>query len=175
MTRGPGNWGLGVDLGPPGRARRFGHTGHTVGFSSEFVIYPDSCQGAVVMTNADQGGWIVAEALRAIGDVHGWPDRAPQTVQAAIPLTPAIAARFLGSYRLRDFPAERFAISLRAGGLYWARAGHVGRALLPESDGRLFSPDSRMTLEAVEPAAERARTLSLSFGGGRNLAERIGD
>ena len=175
MTRGPGNWGLGVDLGPPGRARRFGHTGHTVGFSSEFVFYPDSCQGAVVMTNADQGGWIVTEVLRAIGDVHGWPDRAPQEVRAAIALTPAIAERFIGSYRLRDFPAERFTISLRAGELYWARAGHVGRALLPESDDRLFSPDSRMMLEAIEPAGDRARTLSLSFGGGRNVAERIGD
>lgn len=175
IRRGPGNWGLGIDLGPPGGARRFGHSGHTVGFSSEFVFYPDSCQGAVVMTNADQGRWIVAELLRAIGDVHGWPDRAPPTVQAAVPLTPDIAARFLGSYRLRDFPAERFTISLRAGALYWARAGHVGRALLPESGSRLFSPDSRMLLEAVETDGAGARILSLSFGGGRNLAERIGE
>lgn len=153
----------------------FGHTGHTVGFSAEFVMYPDSCQGAVVMTNADQGGWIVTEVLRAIGDVHGWPDRAPSAVQTAIALTPAIAERFVGSYRLRDFPAERFTISRRSGGLYWAREGHVGRALLPESGNRLFSPDSRMTLEVTEPAVRKAQTLSLSFGGGRNVAERIGD
>lgn len=176
MTRGLGNWGLGVDLGSPGGARRFGHTGHNIGFSSEFVMYPDTCQGAVVMTNADQGGWLVSEVLRAIGDTYGWPDRRPSVVQAAIPLTDAIAERFVGTWRLRDFPAERFTISRRSGGLYWARAGHVGRDLLPETDGRLFSPDSRMTLAAAADAdAEKARTLLLSFGGGQNVAERIGD
>ena len=173
MRRGLGNWGLGVDLGPEGPARRFGHSGHNVGFSSEYVMYPDTCQGAVVMTNADQGGWLVAEILRAIGDSHGWPDRRPAAVQAAIPLTGAIAARFLGTYRLRDFPAERFTISRRAGGLYWARVGYVGRDLLPEAEGRLFSPDSRMTLEVDDPTVERAQTLTLSFGGGTNVAERI--
>jgi CubicO group peptidase (beta-lactamase class C family) len=175
MVRGPGNWGLGVDLGPVGQPRRFGHTGHNVGYSSEFIMYPDTCQGAVVMTNADQGGWLVSEILRALADTYGWPDRRPSTVQAAIPLTPSIAERFVGTYRLRDFPAERFTISRRAGGLYWARAGHVGRDLLPETEGRLFSPDSRMTLEAPDPNVARAAMLSLSFGGGRNIAERVGD
>ena len=175
MTRGPGNWGLGVDLGPPQGARRFGHTGHNIGFASEYVMFPDSCQGAVVMTSADEGGWLVTEILRAIGDTYGWPDRRPATVQAAIPLTEAIAMRFAGTYRLRDFPAERFTISRRPGGLYWARVGHVGRDLLPEAEGRLFSPDSRMTIEADNTGAEKAQILTISFGGGRNVGERIGD
>lgn len=174
MTRGPGNWGLGVDLGRPGGARRFGHTGHNTGFVSEYVMYPDTCQGAVVMTNADQGGWLVTETLRAIGEAYGWPDRPPPLVQTAAPLTDAIAERFVGSYRLRDFPAERFTITRRAGGLYWARLGYIGRDLLPDPEGRLFSPDSRMLFEAIAPGTGRAQTLSISFGGGRNVAERIG-
>jgi hypothetical protein len=175
VTRGPGNWGLGVDLGPAGPVRRLSHSGHTHGFVSEYVLYPDSCQGAVMMTNADQGGWLAAELLRAIGEVRNWPGRTPPPVQAAVPLTPAIRARFEGMYRLRDFPAERFTVSRRGGGLYWARVGFVGRELLAAGEGRLFSPDSRMTLEAEDPGAARARTLSLSFGGGTNVAERIGD
>jgi CubicO group peptidase (beta-lactamase class C family) len=173
MTRGLGDWGLGVSLGPPEKARRFGHTGHNVGFVSEYVMYPDSCRGAVVMTNADQGGWLATEILRAIGDAYDWPDREPLPVQAAVPLTDTIAKRFVGTYRLKDFPAERFVISRRPNGLYWARVGHVGRDLLPGSDTRLFSPDSMMTLEVADPKPASARTLSLSFGGGQNLAERI--
>lgn len=175
MSRGPGNWGLGVDLGRPGGTRHFGHTGHNIGFVSEYVMYPDSCQGAVVMTNADQGGWLASEILSAIGAAYGWPDRTPPVVQAAIPLTDRIAQRFVGTYRLRDFPAERFTISRRYGSLYWARVGYVGRDLLPEADGRLFSPDSRMILETTDSAAGRAATLSLSFGSGRNVAERVAD
>ena len=175
MARGLGNWGLGVELGRPGGARRFGHTGHNTGYSSEYVMYPDSCQGAFVMTNADEGVPLASELLRAIGDTYGWPERVAPTVQAAIPLTETIAARFVGTYRLRDFPAERFVISRRPGGLYWARAGHVGRDLMAQTEGRLFSPDSRMTLEVADLGVDRAQTLSLSFGGGTNVAERVRD
>jgi len=174
MTPGLNNWGLGVQLGEPGGPRRIGHTGHNVGYVSEYVMYPDSCQGAVVMTNADQGGWLVSEILRAIGDAYGWPEARPSPVQAAIPMTETIAQRFIGSYRLRDFPAESFTIGRKPdGGLYWARKGHVGRDLLPEHAGRLFSPDSRMTLESIDPAAIPTKSLELNFGGGKNIADRI--
>lgn len=174
MMPGLKNWGLGVELGGNDQQRRFGHTGHNVGFVSEYVMYPDSCQGAVVMTNADQGGWLVSEVLRAIGDAYGWPDRQLLPVQPAVPLTEAIAKRFVGTYRLRDFPAEKFRISRKPdGGLYWARIGHIGRDLLPESAGRLFSPDSKMTLDAIGEKAGKAGTIELSFGGGRNIADRV--
>ncbi len=175
MTRGLGNWGLGVDLGRPGGARHFGHTGHNIGFVSEYVMYPDTCQGAVVMTSADQGGWLVTETLRAIGAAYGWPDRQPPIVQVAAPLTDVLTERFAGTYRLRDFPTERFTITRRPSGLYWARIGFIGRDMLPDPQGRLFSPDSRMQIEAISPAVGRAQSLSVSFGGGQNIAERVAD
>ena len=50
--------------------------------------------------------------------------------------------------------------------LYWARVGHIGRDLLSESAERLFSPDSKMTLDAITEKAGKADTLELSFGGG---------
>jgi CubicO group peptidase (beta-lactamase class C family) len=69
MTRGPGDWGLGVALGPAGR---FGHTGSNAGFTSAFVLYPEPCRGAAVMTNADNGRALIDEVLAAIGAVYGW-------------------------------------------------------------------------------------------------------
>lgn len=174
MSRGPGNWGLGVDLGPPDSPRQFGHTGRSIGFTSMLIVYPDTCQGAAVMTNGDEGGWLIQELMRSIGDAYGWPGQRPSEVQATIELTDAIANRFVGTYRLRDHPTEIFAISRkREGGLYWAREGRVGRDLVPRGEMSLFSPDSVMTLEAVEPVGSRATTLRLGFGGGVNLAERV--
>jgi len=173
MTRGPGNWGLGVDLGPADGARQISHTGKNVGFTSMFIIYPESCQGAVVMTNGYDGGWLIKEVIRAIGDVYRWPARNTLPARAALPLTTSIAERFVGIYRLRDFPAERFSITRDSDGeLIWAREGHVGRSLLPEAEGKLFSPDSVMTIEALLPSEPRARAVKLSFGGGSNIAER---
>ena len=174
MTPGLEHWGLGVELGKPEGPRRIGHTGHNTGFASEYVMYPDTCQGAVVMTNGDEGGWLITETLRAIADAYHWPEPRASKVQAAVPLTEAIARRFVGTYRLRDFPTETFTISRKAdGGLYWARKGHVGRDLLPAQTARLFSPDSRMTLDALDPADDRAMTLEAGFGGGKNIADRI--
>ena len=174
LTPGLKNWGLGVELGPPDGPRRIGHTGHNVGYVSEYLLYPDSCQGAVVMTNPDQGGWLVSEVLRAIAATYHWPEARPSPVQSAVPMTDAIAKRFVGSYRLRDFPTETFTISRKVSGeLYWARSGHIGRDLLAEGDAQLFSPDSRMTIKAVDPQSIVASSLELSFGGGKNIADRI--
>jgi len=172
MTRGLGNWGLGVNLGPDDGVRQISHTGKTIGFTSMFIIYPDRCQGAAVMTNGYDGGWLINEIMGAIGYVYRWPDRKEAAVQSTIPLTEAIANRFAGNYRLKDFPAERFSISRDAhGDLRWAREGHVGRTLLPATPAKLFSPDSVMTIESPDP--DRATTVVLSFGGGSNIAERI--
>ncbi|MEQ8742659.1 serine hydrolase domain-containing protein [Parasphingorhabdus sp.] len=173
MTRGPGNWGLGVDLGKPDQPRQFSHTGHTTGYQSMLIMYPDTCQGAAVMTNADEGAWLVQEVMRSIAQAYAWPGQKPRAVQRAIPLTEDVSRRFVGKYRLKDFPSERFTISRKPdGGLYWARDGHIGRDLLPATDTRLFSPDSEMSL-SVASASAQATTLQLSFGGGNNVAERI--
>lgn len=174
VAPGLGNWGLGVELGSRDGPPRFGHTGHNIGYASEFVMYPDTCQGAVVMTNGDEGGWLITETLRAIADAYHWPEQRPSTVQAAVPLTELIALKFVGTYQLRDFPTEKFTISRKSdGGLYWARKDRVGRDLLPAQANRLFSPDSKMTLDAVAQTAGRATTLEARFGGGKNIADRI--
>jgi hypothetical protein len=126
------------------------------------------------MTNGDEGGWLIQELLRSIADAYGWPGQRPLQVRSAIPMTNAIATRFVGYYRLRDFPAERFSIRRTPeGGLYWAREGRVGRDLLPASETSLFSPDSVMTIEPMEQGGPRARTLRIGFGGGVNIAERV--
>ena len=69
MMRQAGNWGLGVDLGPPGGERRFSHNGANTGFSALLVYFPDRKQGAAIMMNgADQSGFIyeVAAAIARI-------------------------------------------------------------------------------------------------------------
>jgi CubicO group peptidase (beta-lactamase class C family) len=174
MTRGPGNWGLGVDLGPDNVPRQFGHTGANAGYQSAFIMYPDTCQGAVVMTNSDEGNWLMSEVMDAIGAAYGWPGHEAPKVQTAVRVTRGIIEQFAGTYRLHDYPTEKFTISQKPDGtLYWARVGHIGRDLLPQSATRLFSPDNAMTLQVRSSSGGKATSLNLSFGGGvLNVADR---
>ncbi|MFP5287703.1 MAG: serine hydrolase, partial [Thermoanaerobaculia bacterium] len=97
----PGGWGLGFELHGTGNAARFGHTGSVFGYRSAFVVYPATGQGAVVMTNSDNGVPLVEEILRAVSAEYGWSDYMP--VEKVIVAQPVEVLRdYVGRYRLED-------------------------------------------------------------------------
>ncbi|MBL8234506.1 MAG: beta-lactamase family protein, partial [Bryobacterales bacterium] len=64
--------GLGVQLhGDPPVA--FGHGGSNEGFKCNLLMYLESGNGIVVMTNGDRGGAIASEVTRAAIEEYGWP------------------------------------------------------------------------------------------------------
>jgi CubicO group peptidase (beta-lactamase class C family) len=66
--------GLGFDLGGERLAFHFSHTGGTWGSTSLLWMYPDTGQGAVIMTNSASGqGAIRFEVLLSIAAEYGWP------------------------------------------------------------------------------------------------------
>lgn len=178
LRRQAGAWGLGVEVSPAGAPRQFSHTGAPVGFRTLWLMFPDTCQGATLMTNADEGMAVAYEIARAIADARGWPDPMPSEHAAAIAMTPAIAARFAGRYALVDFPAERFEVTAHAdGSLTWSREGRQRRDLVATSARELLSPDSgmRLALPPQDTADGPAARLELRFPGGLNLARRIAE
>jgi CubicO group peptidase (beta-lactamase class C family) len=52
---------------------RFGHGGSNMGFQCDLTASIDGGWGAIVMTNSDVGASLVADVMRAIFDVYGWP------------------------------------------------------------------------------------------------------
>ncbi|HUQ90744.1 MAG TPA: hypothetical protein VM120_03615 [Bryobacteraceae bacterium] len=72
LTRQKGNWGLGVQLRGEGAAFNFGHGGSNAGFKCALVMLLESGNGAVVMTNGDQGGKLATELIREIANEHHW-------------------------------------------------------------------------------------------------------
>jgi CubicO group peptidase (beta-lactamase class C family) len=176
MRRQAGAWGLGVELSPDGAPRKFSHTGAPVGYRTLWLMFPDTCQGATIMTNADEGMTLAHEVARAIADQYGWPDPMHSERASFVPLTDAIAARFTGTYQLRDFPAERFEVErLLDGTVTWARQGRGRKALAASGPNELLSPDSGMRLVALDrsPRDDVVTTLELRFPGGVNIAQRV--
>ncbi len=68
------NQGLGIYLVGEGPAFRALHKGGFVGFVCLYVFYPNTGQGAVLMSNSAGGRWLQPELLAAIAQEYQWPN-----------------------------------------------------------------------------------------------------
>lgn len=93
-----GAHGLGFAIGGSPDDPTFGHGGSNAGFRAQWIVYQDRGQGAVVMTNGDQGGALVVEILRGLAELYDWPDFRPE-VRSHRRLTPDELRPYEGGYR----------------------------------------------------------------------------
>lgn len=68
-----GDWGMGVQLAQAGAPHDFGHTRARTGYRTLWLMFPDACQGVVIMTNGDEGMSLSAEFARALADHFNLP------------------------------------------------------------------------------------------------------
>jgi CubicO group peptidase (beta-lactamase class C family) len=96
------NYGLGLGIKQFDDSIQFSHGGGNEGFRCILVGYTGTGQGAVVMTNSDNGDLLMMEVIRSIAQVYHWPDFQPQEKSIA-PINPSIYHQYAGAYR-PDFP-----------------------------------------------------------------------
>ena len=92
------NWGLGVGVGGDPRTPYFQNSGANPGYRCQFVSY-ETGDGAVIMTNGDNGGQLAQELLRTIAHEYHWPDFQP-TSHRTIKVDPARFDLLTGSYQV---------------------------------------------------------------------------
>jgi CubicO group peptidase (beta-lactamase class C family) len=66
-------YGLGLEIAGEGAARRFGHRGSNAGFRALAMIFAETGDGVVVMTNGEEGAALMTEVAAAIAARNGWP------------------------------------------------------------------------------------------------------
>jgi CubicO group peptidase (beta-lactamase class C family) len=105
LAPGIGNWGLGVGLGESTaeEKRSFSHGGGNKGFICMLFAFVNKGQGAVVMTNSENGNELVMEILRSLSSVYGWSILQPKEV-ALVEIAPEKLIRYAGDYRAPDEP-----------------------------------------------------------------------
>jgi len=135
LTPGLGNWGLGVGLKGSGRSTRFSHGGANEGFQGTLVAYAETGQGAVVMTNSDNGGALAKEIVLGIAKEYGWSDYAPLE-KALAELDSSAYIACTGVYEVS--PALQITVSSEGQTLI-AEAGGQTFELLPESETSFFT------------------------------------
>ena len=147
LTPGVGNWGLGIGLAGTSADEdgSFSHGGGNKGFTCKFFAYINRGQGAVVMTNSDNGGNLVTEILRSISTVYDWTVLKSRAV-TTIKLSPEQMKRFTGSYSLTDHPEEPFTVSVRDTNLQ-VNSSEGEWKLAPTSETDFVDMDSGIKVE----------------------------
>jgi CubicO group peptidase (beta-lactamase class C family) len=162
LTRGMGNWGLGVEIGGSAAKPYFAHGGVDAGFESWMVAYEQGGEGAVVMTNAQGGNTLAEEVLRSIAAEYGWPDYHP-TVRTAVPVPPFVLATYTGTYELA--PNLKMVITVKNGQLI-SQATKQPEVPLFGSTKTIFFPTAfNAEIEFFQDGAHHTTHLVLRQGG----------
>lgn len=99
LTPQSGNRGFGFEIDGAGQDVRFHLEGRTAGFTATLVVYPYKGQGAVILTNSENGFFLAEEILRAASAAYEWPDWKPQE-RPLFRLDPSIYQQYVGRYQV---------------------------------------------------------------------------
>lgn len=174
LTEQKGGFGLGPRVQGSGPAFRFGHGGSNAGFRAQVVFFPETGQGAAVMTNGAGGGALIDEVLRTLALEHGWPALAPESVTPA-PVDEAAVEGLVGEYSARFGEREvRARIQRESGRLFLEAPPVLAREeLVPLSADRWIGVASGFQVTAERDASGRASAFTFSHGDFETRATRV--
>jgi len=157
------NQGLGPGLNTVNGQRTFGHGGGNAGYRCFLYAFTESGQGAVIMTNSDNGMDVIYEIFRSIAHAYNWPSfrTVTKTVQT---LSSARLDRFVGRYEGYGDKKPVLEVTRREGGLQVRQSWDGYQfTLLPESDTTFFMKEDGGSF-AFEANADGTISGLLAFG-----------
>lgn len=127
-----------------GKTSWFSSGGSNVGFKSFTVIFPEIGQGAIVMTNADNGHYLAMEIMRGIAQVYDWPGFQVQE-KSVIKIASEIYKTYAGEYAFSNPPGLMMRITHEDDRLFVELPG-AQHEIYPESETTYFEPVSGMMI-----------------------------
>ncbi|WP_228486754.1 serine hydrolase domain-containing protein [Paludibaculum fermentans] len=167
MTKGAGNYGLGLGLNETAGRASFSHGGANEGYRCHYFAYRDSGDGAVVMTNSDNGSDLAMEILRSIAVEYGWVDYLP-VERAVVALEGAVLASYVGDYAFPGGPVVHIRVK---DGRLTSGLGEVGVPLLADGPASFFDMDGHVPPTRFRKGADGGMEL-LADGGVAKRKER---
>lgn len=101
LSKHKNDWGLGPSLQNEKDSLIFGHGGKNAGFTNEMKAYAYQGNAVIVMTNADNGGGLIGEILRAVSNYYSWSISNQKFVKAT-KLSTDILIKYVGRYQLEN-------------------------------------------------------------------------
>jgi CubicO group peptidase (beta-lactamase class C family) len=172
LTKESGSYGLGTSVGTVQGTTKFSHGGGNEGFTSILVAYVETGQGAVVMTNSDNGPRLFNEILRAIAEEYNWKDNHPRE-RTTVKADPATLASYSGAYDADGVPVT---ISVESGQLS-IQALPLGAAslrLFPSGEERFYLlEDDNFEVRFIKDKQGKVSELQIQAGPNQATATRV--
>ena len=154
--------GLGPFLEGSGSSRRFGHGGSDAGFICKFVGYLDRGQGAMVMTNSDNGGQLAEEVMNGIAVAYDWPNYlVPE--REIVKLDPKTRDAYLGAYSLGFFGEMK--VERRGDVLFAGSPGTGESELFFESETKFLTDNPQITGRFVRDSQGQVADVIINMAG----------
>jgi CubicO group peptidase (beta-lactamase class C family) len=167
-----GTYGLGVNVGDSKGVASFTHGGSNEGFTCILVANVITRQGAVVMTNSNNGPALFNEILRAISQEYNWPDNRPREKSVAV-VGPETLASYAGRYDADGIPVT---VTLQSSQLA-IQAEPMGPSairLYPLAEDRFFIQESaEFNVRFVKNTLGKVSELQIEAGPDRATASRV--
>lgn len=171
LTRGLGETGLGFFVEQQPDRTSFSHSGGNKGFRTLLFGYTKTGQGAVVLTNSDNGMALIEEIFTSIAAEYNWPDF-KVTEKSVIAPDATLNQTLAGEYLLLDQPAS---IIAEADRLYFQSNLISGKRLELHREAKssffLTAPDATVRFET--DAENQLTGFSLIKGVNTYKAKRV--
>ena len=170
LTPQVGGWGLGPQLRGNNESKRFSHHGSTKGYKCLMIAYSSTGQGAVVMTNSDNGSALAGEITRSIAKEYGWRDYLLKEKVIA-PVDPKIYDSYAGQYELA--PDFIITVTNENGKLLVQATGQSKFEFFPESETNFFPKHFDGQIRFVKDAQGKVTGLILRDGETEESAQKV--
>lgn len=135
-------YALGTGVQTPSGRPALSHSGGNEGYRCFYFAYQQG-EGAVIMTNSDNGGALFGEILGSIAREYHWSDYLPeQRTIASVPL--AQQSQYTGRFKVNNGPGIE--ITADETSLYLSIDGGKPKMLFPSSSNSFFVTDDTLQL-----------------------------
>ncbi|HYL77078.1 MAG TPA: serine hydrolase [Bryobacteraceae bacterium] len=170
LTPGLNHQGLGPGVGGSAKRPYFTHGGANEGYRCNLVAYDDG-DGAVIMTNGDNGGPLAGEILRSIAREYAWPDFQP-VEHAVAKMDPKAFDAYAGTYK---GPMGTFTLARQGDEFFVQLGGQRKLTLFPESERQFFLKEFEAEIAFEVDSQGKATQLTLHQNGDDQIAKRLED
>lgn len=153
-----GNQGLGLFIADGGDNLHFYIRGKNTGFSSYLVGYPVKGQGVVILTNSENGEYLIDEILLAVGEAYNWPHFLPE-IKKYFRLDPSVYQLYQGLYEVK--PEYQLKVSYEDYYLLIQPTGQKATRFFVENPTTFFSTDPYIRIRFVRDAGGTVTGLVL--------------